>query len=517
MTAGRPASLVATCDQWVRATHLRTAVDGAADVLTLAWTDAPLPPAPEGDACIAPGLAIDRLCRVYRLEARALWRLRVGPTSAGLDYATLVEPTQIIGEPDAAAPSGSDFAPAPNPGLRRGVGIAIDRDDRLFLADADAQTISVLDLWSRRLLRQVRTDVPGHPDRHPMGLAADGSVVYAVVRNPSGLLRLSASRGPTELALPASVADLPPGAEPSRIAVLPDGEPVMLWHDETGDGWLVSGLRAPRRVGPASDIAVDAVGAVVIAPCPSPDGRASLRRLVATADDWTPVHPLDATGYDGSGLVATADGRVGYFTAAGFRLGVVAPVTYASDGRCVTYRLDSGVARNRWGRVLLEACVPDGTECLVGAATSDDEFETETVHVAASPAACLPATPSATPDLPPDRLVPAIESVSGRLHRRPGPTTPWWRDETSDRYETFEAPVHAAPGRYLWVTLRLQGNARRTPKVRELRVERTTHMLMRRLPTLYSLDERQERFLHRYLATFDGLLHDLDVRSSCRD
>lgn len=55
MDAGRPASLVATCDQWVRATHQHTAVDGIRGELLLSWTDPrscrprAVTPAPPGD------------------------------------------------------------------------------------------------------------------------------------------------------------------------------------------------------------------------------------------------------------------------------------------------------------------------------------------------------------------------------------------------------------------------------------------------------------------------------------
>jgi phage tail-like protein len=40
---------------------------------------------------------------------------------------------------------------------------------------------------------------------------------------------------------------------------------------------------------------------------------------------------------------------------------------------------------------------------------------------------------------------------------------------------------------------------------------------MRRLPRVFSADPAQESFLHRYLAMFDGLLHDLDQRSLLRE
>jgi phage tail-like protein len=40
---------------------------------------------------------------------------------------------------------------------------------------------------------------------------------------------------------------------------------------------------------------------------------------------------------------------------------------------------------------------------------------------------------------------------------------------------------------------------------------------MRRLPAVFAADPVQEEFLQRYLAMFDGMLHDLDVAARCRD
>jgi phage tail-like protein len=347
-----------------------------------------------------------------------------------------------------------------------------------------------------------------------MGLAADGAVVWAVVRGPAGLLRLTATRGPDEAALPPGFDDLPPGSEPARVAVLADHVPVVLWHDPDGAGWLTAGGRAPRLVGAASDIAVDHEGAVVVAPCAGGDW---LHRLVPTADGWTRTQPLDARGYDGSGIVVTADHRVGYWTANGFRLAVGGRVRYEHDGVCVTYRLDSGVPLNRWGRVVLDACVPPGTDLRLATVTTDDEYETAIPHVPALPAACEPADPTATPVLPPAELTVADGAVAAVLHRRRDVPTPWWRPAPGDGVDVLEAPVLAPPGRYLWVTLRLSGDGRSTPVVRELRVEQETHDLDRRLPRAFTEDEAEPSFLHRYLALFEGLLHDLELRSACRD
>jgi phage tail-like protein len=504
-------SLVATCDQWVRATHDHTAVEGADGSLTLSWhSPEPLPAA--GDVR-ARGMATDRLCRIHHLTSDAVWRQVVGPTANGLDYVRLPSPVVIVGGPTDPVPAGADFGPSGDPpGALDPTGIAIDDNDRMFLADGTAGTISVLDLWSRRLLRRVRVAGAATPDRRPVGLAHRNGVVFAVLREPSGLIRLSATRGPEPVAWPSAVDDLPGDAAPSRVAVLLDGEPVVLFTDAAGEGWLVTADRPLHPVGPATDIAVDHDGAVVIAP--QPGGRSMLRRVVPIAGGWLRAKPLDAAGYDGGGIVVTRDGPIAYSTADGVRLAAAARVDYVKEGSCTTYLLDSGVARNRWGRIFIEACVPDGTECLVATVTSDDEHDAAIAHVAADPTSCVAASAS-SPALPPPSLAVDTDDVDGGVHRRGRAATPWWFGD--ERFETLEAPVNAPAGRYLWVTLRLRGNVRRTPRVRELRVEQTAHALMRRLPGVFSAEPAQEDFLQRYLAMFDGMLHDLDVSSRCRD
>ena len=127
-------------------------------------------------------------------------------------------------------------------------------------------------------------------------------------------MRMTVTRGPDELPWPEAVFELPAGAEPWRLALLDDGTPVVLFVEPDGSGWLIAGQRTPLAVGPASDIAVDRDGVVVIAPC-GHSGPVALRRVTPTADGWMLTTPLDASNYDGGGLVVTRDGRIGYFTA----------------------------------------------------------------------------------------------------------------------------------------------------------------------------------------------------------
>ena len=49
-----------------------------------------------------------------------------------------------------------------------------------------------------------------------------------------------------------------------------------------------------------------------------------------------------------------------------------------------TYRLDADVPRNRWGRIVIDGCLPPGTDCRVAAVSTDHEFETAIGHQPAS-------------------------------------------------------------------------------------------------------------------------------------
>jgi phage tail-like protein len=510
----RSMSGVSTCDQWVRGRHDATAVETVDDgapgvVLTLTWQDAVPRPWDPGAVCSARGSAVDRLCRVYRLDRQSVARLTVGDTRAGLDYARLPAEVEIIGVRDTGG-VGSSFTPRPEPSLLDAAGIAIDDDDRLFLADRGRQEIVVLDLWSRRLLRRIPTGASATPQRRPIALAARGRDVVAVVAQPPGLLVLSAHRGPRDLPLPDSTPD----SLPARVTIMPTGEAITLWHDSAGHSWLVGAGRTPLPVDGACEL-VSLDDTVVLAPAGSgPDGAASLHRVIVTETGWIRAQPLDAHGYDGRGLVALVGGRIGYWTEHGFRLAVPGRVRYAHKGGWLSYRFDSGQPGNRWGRIFLDACVPDGTDLRVSTLSSDDEYETALTPVLPDPADCVPIATTGAQPLPPATI--AASAASG-LHQRADEPSPWWRLPSGTTCTVHEAPVVSAPGRYLWVAVALAGNSRRTPSVRAVRIERQAHTLSRRLPAVLVGDSGQAEFLDRFLALFDGFLYDLQARSDRRD
>ncbi|HXU46047.1 MAG TPA: phage tail protein, partial [Thermoanaerobaculia bacterium] len=487
------------------------------------------------------GLAFDPWCRLFhslpdegRIE-RLLWAAR-DPLAT---VASPPEPVDVFASPaPAAAGTEGDFAPIGTtqgtpPPLASPRGLAIDGDGRLFVAETgDAShggRVLVVDLLDRRLLRSVRFPRPGGGFYRPLDLATDGERVWAALEGAPALATLEARTGPRELPpLPAGVGPV------DRLAVSPAGEVFLLEAAGTagarivplarpGDAWVVPG---------ASDLEFDrpeapGTPALVVAREP---GRDLLR-----FDPATPGHPaepprLKARGYDGRGIVRTPDGRIGFWSEAGFRLAVPARILYETRGRVVTYRLDSGAYQTRWGRLFLDACIPKETAVRVHCATADeppDELSPEPILARTPPVGGFPIPAERllgeSPPMPPVALVPAFPPASEDelrpLHEREtGRELPWAprADGALARFETWEAPAVAAPGRFLWVTLELTGNGRTTPRVSSLRVEMPGHDLLRRIPKTYSRDEPSADFLRRFLSPLDGALGDLDAKAALR-
>ena len=508
-------ALVRTRDQWVRAAHDGTGIDPDTGGVRLAWTVPPLggevdpPAAPDR----AGGLAFDSSCVLYRSDVpdgrveRLLWRA-LDPFDVPEDD-SLQQVDVLGGEPEPAL---GEFAPVPaappHRALRRPLGLAVDEDDRLFVCEHGARRLLVYDLPSRRLLRRVRLAAP------PLDVAAHGRRVYAVLDGGPRLVRLSARGEPVAVELPEA-----PG-RPARVAVSPAGA-VFLLHRDGDRSWVVAldGSLPAHEVDHALDVEVESEGRVVVACRP---GEAFVR-LTVEDGSWSTGDPYAARDYDGYGIVRSPDGRIGFWTAHGFREAVLGRVRFEPQGLVSTYRLDGGEFQTEWGRVFLDACVPAGTRIRIHCATSDEALEDEPR---------LPWTvpegfdgtmwrPDLTPPLPPARLVPPVDDPLRPFHlvhrRESGRELAWARPAADDPFETYETPVNAEPGRYLWVTLELTGNTRSSPRIKGLRAERPGHDLLRRLPKTYGRDPAVGAFLRRYLALMEGTIEELLDKAESRD
>ncbi|MGW4690165.1 phage tail protein [Streptomyces sp. NPDC004244] len=542
MHGDRTTALIADPDQWVRCRHESTALlDGGG--VQLAWEPEPdagaearagagtgaaeigptatgptatgatatgatadgtasgsaTGPGP-GDPGYGPaGLAFDRWGRAYRSHPRA-GRVDVLPRGA------------------TAAPA---TGPAPHrPGtLCVPRGLAVDAGQRLHIAESGAAAVHVVDLLGERLLRRVPVRTPAHPHRRPLDVTAHCGAVAVLVTRPAGIVLLQGRRGP----LRGPALHRPPGADglhPTRIADH-SGHLYVLWTGPAGPAGggpaviaRADGTR-PLAVDGATDLDLTPDGTLVVARTP---GRPFRRFRPDGTTAWAELEPLRAPDYDGGALTVDPDGRTAFTTVAGIARTAGPAARYTPTGTVICYRLDAGEYRTRWGRLFLDACIPPGTDVRVSFLTDDEDTVPDPLPW--QPPVRGPRAvhrPDLTPPLPSRAGHAARLPAPAPLFRRPtGRELPWTQIDPDDAYETYEAPVQAPPGRYLWIVLRLTGTLRLTPRVRALRVERPGHRLSATLPRAWSRDEADAAFLHRFLAPAEGLLHETDSRAALR-
>ena len=396
------------------------------------------------------------------------------------------------------------------------------------MLDDTTATIWVFDLDARRVIRQLQLDPPA------VDLAGQGgSVLVAVADRAQPLLRLAARRQPEPLAVPAlALVGVAPDAVAARVAGDAAGHIWMLWRSPDGRSWAVPALddRLAHPIGPftgATDIELDGEGRIVVAGPPGAD----LRVFVPVDGVESEQPPLRARNSDGRGIVRTPDGRIGFWTAAGMRLAVAARLVYSATGQVDLFELDGRDYQRRWGRVFVDACIPDGTSVRVSFVTADEEPGPTSVDgpsvVRTVPANIDPADPRvplAEPPLVSIDLAPRLSAADGQiLHRREvGGDVPWAppmvaSDGSVLPFETYEGLVSAPPGRWLWMRLELTGTTALTPRIRAVRVEYPGSDWLGRLPRAYSADPDSADFLFRYLSLMDGELNDMDARAEQRD
>ncbi len=521
MPAPRPFALIRTFDQWLRVGHENTALNG--EVVRLFWEDDAEQERNETPFEIAgDGLAFDSHCRLYhsvsdegRIE-RLLWA-SLDPLEPAASQMTPVE--LIAEEPEAEF---GDFSSVKGPPQRllQPARLAIDEDDRLFVIESGTKAILVFDLWSRRFLGGVRLAA------EPIDLVAEGRKVHVLLKAPPGLVRINA-RGSVKIReWPAIISN------PSGIALCPNGDLFILEHAGTAQARVINYARLPEVISVpfATDIEFQTNDPIFAEVCAGENhvlvaarrpGEHFRRFCVGAGDEPPELPPLTARGYDGRGIVRVSDGRIGFWTASGFRHAVAARLRYLPAGSITTFQLDSGDFHTTWGRLFIDACIPKGTQIVVRCVTADEPPGGPQLprHSPANIKGAgrddlLPLYPPMPPQVLADRFNQTNAQI---LHRREtGRELPWIRRAAGDPFETYEAPVIAEPGRYLWVKFELAGNTSTTPRIRALRAEYPTHDYLRRIPKTFSRDERVAHFLQRYLAMFEGVLGEFEAKADAR-
>ena len=365
MATSRGLSLLIQPDQWARCAHTGTALLPAGGV-ELTWDDSATagpgqvcgpgcadrgscehrPGATAGSWPAPAGLAFDRWCRAYRSR----------PADGRVDVVDDLAPGPAPAS--ATVPTSAGSRPCAG-GLRRPVGVAVDRRDRLYIAELGAGAVHVVDLWAERVLRKIP-----FRDGRPVDVVADCGRAVVLTDQPA-LVLVDGRRGPQpgpELVRPC----YPTGLVAHRVA----SGPLVLWRAQDGSGAVTrpDGTVLVELADP-TDLDVSPDGVLVVGTRPG----SPLRRFQLDGDSAIELEPVEALGYDGGAVAVAPNGRIAFTTAAGYGWTSGSAARFVPEGRVLTYRLDSGSYLTRWGRLFLDACQPPGTRLGVRFVTTDDD------------------------------------------------------------------------------------------------------------------------------------------------
>lgn len=164
---------------------------------------------------------------------------------------------------------------------------------------------------------------------------------------------------------------------------------------------------------------------------------------------------------------------------------------FLTEGSLTTVPFDGREPECIWHRLLLDACIPEGTAVTVESRAADRPDLLTGMPWEREPD---PYLRSDGPELPYIRVFSPEELRRGR-------TGSW------------ELLFQRARGQWLQLRLTFAGNRRATPRVRALRVWYPRFSYLKEyLPSAYRIDEASASFLDRYLANVEGLFTTLEGR-----
>jgi phage tail-like protein len=489
---------------WARCSFEHTTL--LKDVVTLAPIDptpidpGPLAPRPGVDIEAFAGLAFDRHCRLFHSI----------PEEGRVEYLLWGRQTELKVHDDPprrfeiSGPESEIAGMTPSAMPRVPRALACDDSDYLYIGDGgdvdSPPCLWLVDVWQHEIARRIALDAA------PLDLCSAGGSVYALLKRRAGSrlaqtwLRLSPCDPPRSLPWPAGVSNATrldvaatQGAA-SRAFVLVDAN-----------------TRAARLMclsDPSLSLEVQYCSDFLIL---SDEGAFGSTFVLArgAGDDFVMRHLegrtfgspeyLRAPNYDGRGIACAPDGRIAFWTAHGLRHAARARPRHEPSGTVVGFALDSNREQNEWGRLTVEACIPQGTQVSVRCFTRDDLDYRDPI------ARQAPAGESNPAAIKRADLTPLPSSAA--LNERGFAQQRLFRDDhlppmaapPADAFALYEAPVIAPPGRFLWVVLMLEGTGSKTPRVREIRVEFPGHGLLRQLPKTLWRDPHAKEFLRRYL------------------
>ncbi len=161
-----------------------------------------------------------------------------------------------------------------------------------------------------------------------------------------------------------------------------------------------------------------------------------------------------------------------------------------TEGMLGPVRFDAGQAGTAWHRIVMDACVPAGSNVTVLIRAADDPGQ-------------LDAMP--------------FNELPRPYKRAEGPETPFWEPfpDTGDASGTgsWETLVQTGRGRFLDLQLNFAGDGTVTPRIRALRLYAPRFSYLERyLPAVYREDAVSANFLERFLANVEGLFTAMEDR-----
>ncbi|MCG2593190.1 phage tail protein [Ramlibacter sp. XY19] len=468
--------------QWRLCVHQQTACVG--ELVMLDSSDPISPPADSGPPFTGgfAGLAFDSHCRLFhaRPEERVIEFVLWGRVDAVGVHERAAHPFDVTGSDHVA---GGALPQVP-------LALACDASDFLYVADPQDQAVWLVDTWQQEIARRLPFAAA------PLDLATSGDAVFVLLADGS-IWQLAPCDDPQRM-------DWPLVAGAQRLAV---GPKVKGRHS----AWVLSAagqpsaqlhaLHAPRTLPAAfcTDLLIEPSATpadsqvLILAQRPGEE----LRRLQILPTD-EPLAGLVAPNYDGRGIELAPDGRVAYWTAQGLRHAAPARGRYQQTGLLFATALDAEHDQSRWGRLLVEACLPEGTTLRFWAFTRDElDFFNEPVG-GPTPAGVLPVLSQASWTL--DEREPQALYRDPSL--RPMTVAP------AEGFALYDAPVIAPPGRYLFLVFQLEGTRSKSPRLRGARVAYPGHALLQLLPRTLWREPAAREFLYRLLAPIAAMLDE---------
>ncbi|WP_313952978.1 phage tail protein [Accumulibacter sp.] len=438
------------------------------------------------------GMAFDQRCRLFhpRPEAGAVDYVLWGQTSALGVHDSAPHPFTITAA--GTEVDGSITGDLP----QRPLALAGDSADYLYLADPDSKAVWLIDTWQQEVARRIEFE------QQPRDLAACGAEVFVLLADGS-----TWQVGPcTE-----PVRTIWPAVAGNRLSISAAARGGLLAWVLSKAGQFDATLHALHlgksiAVPFCTDIASEAedpeFGTLMIVAQRPGENFLRLRLL---ANQPTMLPPLMAPHYDGRGIALAPDCRVAYWTAQGLRHAAPARAQYRQRGTLFAFALDAERDQTQWGRLVVEACIPAGTELRFRAFTRDElEFDDPVDGVGLA---------SETPVLS-QHTWDHYAGPSQALFRDPSqrPLLP----APAAGFALYDAPLMVSPGRYLWLVFEFAGTRSKSPRLRSARVEYPGHDLLQKLPRTLWREPATRDFLFRYLMAPAALLDEWQAVASER-